>query len=54
MTRHKNASFVNLHALSVRSKMQFDTLEETGWILAFMVPCWILMVVFILALVWLT
>ena len=54
MTRHKNASFVNLHTLSMWSKSRLDKLEEAGWILAFMVPCWILMIAFIVALAWLT
>ena len=54
MTRHKTASFVSLHTLSMWSKAQFDKLEEAGLILAFAVPCWILMIVLIVALAWLT
>jgi hypothetical protein len=55
MTRHRVAqpSSVNLHTLRMWSKFQFDKLEEAGGILAFMVPCWILMVAFVVALIWL-
>ena len=54
MTRHKTASFLSLHVLSMWSKAQFDKFEEAGLILALVVPCWILMIVLIIALAWLT
>ena len=56
MTRNRLAepSLLNLHGLRRWSNAHFDKLEEAGPILAFMVPCWALMLLFIVVLIWLT
>ena len=56
MTRHRIAqpSVFNMHGLRTWSKAYFDRLGDAGSILAFMLPCWALMLLFVVVLIWLT
>ena len=55
MTRNRLAepALLNLHGLRRWSNAHFDKLEEAGPIWAFVVPCWVLMLLFIVVLIWL-